>query len=103
MNKASTSRVHHTAKTTERGLGWKWQMFRRRILKRDLYLCQPCRKAGRTTPATEVDHIIPRAKGGQMTDDNAQSICAACHEAKTAADEGYTPRPRFGADGRVVW
>ena len=96
-------RKHHTAKTTERGLGWEWQKFRLRILKRDLYLCQPCKREGRTTPATEVDHIIPRAKGGEMTDSNAQSICGACHEAKTADDEGYTQRVQFDAAGRVVW
>ena len=97
------ARKHHTARTTERGLGWEWQKFRLRILKRDYYLCQPCKREGRTTPANEVDHIIPRAKGGKMVDDNAQSICGACHEAKTAADEGYAQRVQFDAVGRVVW
>lgn len=96
-------RHHHTAKTTERGLGWQWQKCRLRALKRDMHLCLPCKANGRTTPAAEVDHIIPRSKGG--TDDltNLQSICCECHEAKTAIDEGYAPRVRFDAAGRVVW
>lgn len=97
------ARKHHTAKTTDRGLGWEWQKFRLRILKRDCYLCQPCKREGRTTPANEVDHIIPRAKGGEMVDENAQSICSECHESKTAADEGYAQRVQFDAAGRVVW
>lgn len=96
-------RQHHTAKTTERGLGWEWQKFRLRILKRDCYLCQPCKREGRTTAAREVDHVIPRSKGGQMVDSNAEAICTECHEAKTAADEGYAQRVRFDAAGRVVW
>lgn len=97
------TRRHHAAKTTERGLGWRWQQRRLQALKRDAYLCQPCRVSGRTTPANEVDHIAPRAKGG--TDDliNLQAICRECHEAKTAEDEGHAPRVQFDAVGRVVW
>ena len=104
MSKQGKGRVHHTAKTTERGLGWEWQKRRKRVLRRDNYLCQPCKREGRLTPATEVDHIEPRHKAGNhVTDDGCQSICAACHEAKTAIDEGYAQRARFDATGRVVW
>ena len=84
------ARKHHTAKTTERGLGWEWQKRRLRVLRRDNYLCQPCLREGRTTAASEVDHIAPRAKAGAaVTDDGCQSICGPCHEACVAlhADE----------------
>lgn len=93
------ARKHHTAKTTDRGLGWEWQKFRLRILKRDLYLCQPCKADGRVAAATQVDHIIPRHKGGEMADSNAQSICEACHKAKTAADQGSRRLREVGPDG----
>lgn len=73
--------------TTQRGLGWAWQKLRERVLERDCGLCQPCKRAGRITPATEVDHIHNRAEGGTVLDEaNAQSICAPCHKAKTAEE-----------------
>lgn len=102
-NRAGRSRVHHTAKTTERGLGWEWQKRRKRVLRRDNYLCQPCKREGRLTPATEVDHIEPRHKAGNhVTDDGCQSICAACHEAKTAREQGHKRLREVGPDGYPV-
>lgn len=76
--------------TTQRGYGWDWQRRRIRILERDNYLCVPCSAAGVYTPATEVDHIVNLALGGGNGGDNLQSICKACHAAKTAleADAG---------------
>lgn len=93
------TRRHHAAKTTERGLGWAWQKFRKRIMRRDCYLCQPCKREGRATSATQVDHIIPRAKGGEMVDANAEAICTACHEAKTAREQGHKRLREVGPDG----
>ena len=81
---------------------------RERILQRDGYLCQPCLRTGRPTPATQVDHIIPKAKGGADDDDNLQAICGPCHDAKTAreADERQRsgrPRLTFDANGFPIW
>lgn len=73
-------------KTTERGYGWRWQKQRARILRRDGYLCQPCERVGRATVATEVDHIINKASGGDDSDDNLQAICSTCHSEKTARE-----------------
>jgi 5-methylcytosine-specific restriction protein A len=73
------------ATAAERGYGHAWRVLRARILKRDKYLCQPCLKAGRVTPASAVDHIIPKAKGGTDADENLQSICRPCHDWKTSA------------------
>ncbi|MET5012162.1 HNH endonuclease signature motif containing protein, partial [Burkholderia pseudomallei] len=55
-------------------------------LERDGGLCQPCARADRVTPAVAVDHIAPKAEGGTDDDDNLQSICKACHDVKTAAE-----------------
>lgn len=63
--------------------GRPWRRIRDRILKRDNGLCVPCRKEGRLTVATEVDHVIGRAQGGSDTDGNLQAICTPCHKAKT--------------------
>jgi 5-methylcytosine-specific restriction protein A len=70
----------------QRGYGTAWDRTRARILRRDAGLCQPCSRAGRVTAATEVDHIVNKARGGDDGDDNLQSICVDCHRRKTAAE-----------------
>ncbi|MGY4892370.1 UNVERIFIED_CONTAM: HNH endonuclease [Xanthomonas axonopodis] len=66
--------------------GRPWRRKRDSIMKRDQYLCAPCRAAGRVTAAEEVDHIVPQAEGGTGADDNLQAICVDCHIAKTKAE-----------------
>jgi len=66
--------------------GRPWRRIRERILKRDSFLCQPCKKQDRLTLATQVDHVVPQFEGGSEADDNLQGICDACHEAKTQAE-----------------
>jgi 5-methylcytosine-specific restriction endonuclease McrA len=68
---------------------------RKRIKKRDGYLCQTCRRAGRVTLATQVDHIAPLHLGGSDTAINKESICDACHATKTARET----RAMGGANG----
>lgn len=70
----------------QRGYGAAWDRIRQRILKRDEGLCQPCLAEGRTSPGVQVDHILPRARGGDDSDTNLQAICEACHRAKTARE-----------------
>lgn len=82
-----------------RGYGTRWTKLREARLRIDSYLCVPCSKERRTTPATEVDHVQPKAKGGTDDMDNLQSICSECHKAKTARDEGRQRRRETGADG----
>lgn len=86
----------------DRGYGKAWVRLRQQALRRDAYLCQPCRANGRVTPATEVDHITPKAKGGTDDMSNLQSICHDCHTAKTARDEGRRQARRVGLDGYPV-
>lgn len=83
----------------ERGYGTAWDKLRQRILTRDKHLCQPCKAKGRLTAANQVDHILPKAKGGTDEADNLQTICSECHTAKTQADQGRAPRQTIGADG----
>lgn len=66
-------------------------------------LCVHCLKQGRTTEATEVDHITPLYKGGTYDPSNLQGLCSDCHKAKTRADLGQAPRTEFDASGRVIW
>lgn len=96
----------------KRGYGAAWDRVRKKVLDRDAGLCQPCRKLGKYTTATEVDHITSKARAAQLRwsqeriDDpsNLQSICHPCHLEKSAAEQGKTlkPKARIGADGWPV-
>ena len=67
---------------------------KRYIYERDKEKCQKCgtnvRFGGTTispwdiTIAGHVDHILPRARGGQNTHDNLQLLCITCNAAKGA-------------------
>lgn len=70
----------------ERGYGWEWKKLRDRIMVRDGWRCQPCARAGRLTSATEVDHILNKAVGGDDSESNLQAICRSCHREKTARE-----------------
>lgn len=70
----------------ERGYGREWERLREIILRRDDRLCQPCLKAGRVSPGTEVDHVQPKSQGGTDHPFNLRAICAKCHREKTARE-----------------
>ena len=83
----------------KRGYDYRWVKLRERILKRDLYLCQPCRDAGRTTAATEVHHITAKAHGGTDDPANLVSICPPCHLEASRKQTGRREIRRVGLDG----
>jgi 5-methylcytosine-specific restriction protein A len=88
--------------SSSRGYGAKWQKLREMILRRDNYLCQcPDCLGGdkRLTPATEVDHIIPKAQGGGDHERNLRAVNTDCHKRLTLLQKGHKPRPQIGRDG----
>ena len=84
----------------ERGYDSQWDKARKRVLARDKGLCQVCRKYNRYRPAQQVDHITNKASAVAMgwttqrieADENLQSICKTCHEAKTQAESKLARR-----------
>jgi 5-methylcytosine-specific restriction enzyme A len=68
---------------TERGYGWEWTKLRKQIMQRDNGLCRPCLARHLVIYATEVDHIVPKSKGGTDAESNLQAICKKCHQLKT--------------------
>ncbi|MGX5913939.1 HNH endonuclease [Aliidiomarina sp. Khilg15.8] len=70
----------------QRGYGSNWEKLRRIVLERDEHLCLSCVAAGIYTQGTHVDHIKPKAQGGDDSMDNLQTLCKTCHEAKTARE-----------------
>lgn len=97
-----------------RGYGRQWELARAWVLERDEWLCQcrHCKAEGRTRVATEVDHVIPKAKARGMgwTEErmndpsNLQAINAECHKRKTIEDDEreYIARAPIGVDGYPV-
>jgi len=75
-----------TKTSTERGYGKAWRKLREVVIRRDHGLCQPCLRKGKVTAFDEVDHIIPKARGGVDAEHNAQCICKPCHKAKTGRE-----------------
>ena len=65
----------------KRGYDYRWEKVRSLHLANEP-LCRMCSR-----PADLVDHITPIRDGGErLDDDNLQSLCRRCHDAKTAED-----------------
>ena len=93
----------HRTSRHQRGYDYAWERLRLVILARDRYLCQcsDCKASGRVRLATQVDHIVPKAKGGTDHPSTLQAINHACHGVKSIHDQGGQVRPRVtvGTDG----
>lgn len=79
------------SKAWEGGSDTRWRRFRLAILGRDKYRCQlqlkPC-----TEQATEVDHIVPLARGGAKYDPaNCRAACKPCNLVR--GDREPVPQP----------
>ena len=66
-------------------------------------MCRHCALRGIHRPATDVDHIVRIADGGDWFDpENLQSLCHECHAMKTAREEGKTVRMGCDVNGRPL-
>jgi len=87
----------------ERGYTWRWQKARATFLRNNP-LCVKCREAGRITPATVVDHIVPHKGDSALFWDtsNWQALCDAdpwrCHSSVKQREERGKAQP-IGEDG----
>lgn len=102
-DKHITGWQHDRRSRHERGYGSAWTKLRDIVMRRDAYLCQPCKRTDRLTQAKQVDHIVPKFEGGTDDLDNLQAICLACHAVKTdtesARAQGRPVKPQVGEDG----
>ena len=66
-----------------RGYGYRWRKLRALVLERDRHMCQCDDCGGKRLPANEVDHILPKSRGGTDDLSNLRAISAGCHRLKT--------------------
>ncbi len=59
---------------------------RNAIKARDCGLCQACKRAGKVTVGSVVDHKVPLWQGGSDEDSNKELLCDPCHDTKTAGE-----------------
>lgn len=71
---------------SSRGYGATWRRLRTQVLAEEP-LCRTCSGQGLTVPATEVDHIVSKERGGEDTRDNLQPLCTPCHSRKTVQED----------------
>jgi 5-methylcytosine-specific restriction protein A len=76
-----------------RGYGRRWQKLRLMVLAE-----RPvCEAHGCGQLATDVDHIIAKAKGGTDDRDNLRSLCHSCHSRKTGREDRGAGRIATGS------
>lgn len=83
---------------TQRGYGAAWRRLRDAVLREEP-LCRICSEERRVEPATTVDHIIPRAAGGDDSRENLRGLCSYHHRKKTGAEAAAIRRGDY-APGR---
>jgi len=74
---------------------------RRAVFARDGHRCQYCGAA-----AENLDHVVPRSRGGTHTWENVVAACRPCNsrkEDRDLADAGLTLRRRPTAPGELTW
>ncbi len=74
---------------------------RRAVFVRDHFLCQYC-----GTTAENVDHVIPRSRGGTHTWENVVAACKRCNtqkENRMPAEAGLRLRSKPTAPHETVW
>jgi 5-methylcytosine-specific restriction endonuclease McrA len=69
-----------------------WRKVRPVILSRDAYRCQ-IRGPKCTGRATQVDHIVPKSRGGSDDPSNLQAACQPCNG--SMGDRPRNPEPRL--------
>ena len=60
----------------------KWLSLRFSVLRRDNFTCQYCGRGVADGAKLEVDHIVPKIKGGKDTINNLITSCRECNKGK---------------------
>jgi 5-methylcytosine-specific restriction protein A len=70
-----------------------WRRLRQAALIRDAWQCQDCGRLCTDKREAQVDHVVPKSKGGADELGNLRTLCIRCHARKTNAERA---RPHSG-------
>ncbi len=77
---------------------WKahpgYKKLRDEVFRRDGYRCRYCGAGGQGV-RLEMDHVIPRWKGGKNDRANLVCACRGCNQGKGGNPSGWVPNPRL--------
>ena len=76
------------------------QKVRQEVLAENPSTCVYCRME---TDRPQVDHVIPRSRGGNATVENGQTTCPWCNPSKGARDFPVNPPPGFEGPWPPAW
>ena len=95
--------VDRRASAHERGYTSKWRRLSKLYLKAHP-LCEECKRQGKLTPATVVDHIVPHRGNEHLrwSESNWQSLCKPCHDKKTGTYDS-TPKYEYNFWPQAPW
>lgn len=71
------------------------------VHERDRFTCICCRENFDDVSHLDVDHVVPRGKGGPNTIRNKATQCRRCHEAKSD-ERDHAPTVRFISTGDMI-
>lgn len=72
------------------GYGRQWRKLRLMVL-REQPICVHCHREA----ATQVDHKVAKAKGGNDDEVNLVGLCHSCHSKKTVKEDGAFRRKKY--------
>jgi hypothetical protein len=71
------------------------------VHERDQNTCLCCGEVFEDTSHLDVDHNVPRGRGGPNTISNKMTLCRRCHEAKHG-ERDHAPTVRFISTGDMI-
>lgn len=88
------ARAEESGTASQRGYGSAWRKLRLLVLGAQPLCADPFgihEADGQVVVATDVDHIVPKAHGGDDSMENLQPLCRDCHQRKSAYVDGFMP------------
>jgi 5-methylcytosine-specific restriction endonuclease McrA len=88
--------------TTQRVLGAEHQRLGKQVLREES-LCWLCGEPARPGDPLEVDHVVPRSKGGLTVRENLRAAHRTCNRSRGAGGRANTQRGTTDSSTSVSW
>jgi 5-methylcytosine-specific restriction endonuclease McrA len=96
LRKYEREKRQRRGSTTQRGLGAEHQRLAKQVLSEEK-ACWLCGHLARPNDPLEVDHVVPRSKGGATVRSNLRAAHASCNRSRGGGGRG-----RLEGDGQMT-